>query len=189
MTSEGITELLAAWRAGDREAPNRLIPLVYEELRRLARRRLGGPDQTLQTTALVHEAYLKLAAHSELAVQDRHHFFALAAKAMRQIVVDHARKRTAGKRGGGVRAVALDDLQIPVDDCADEMLALDEALERLSTLDETLSRIVELRYFAGLSVEETADALDCSPRTVKRGWRQARAFLHHELATRRDAGT
>jgi len=139
----------------------------------------------MQTTALVHEAYLKLAKHSRLAVQDRQHFFALAAKAMRQLVVDRARRRAAVKRGGDMRVIALDDLQIPVDDRADEMLALDEALERLSTLDETQSRIVELRFFAGLSVEEIADALDCSPRTVKREWRKARAFLYHELASRR----
>jgi len=118
-------------------------------------------------------------------VQDRQHFFALAAKAMRQLVVDRARRRAAVKRGGDMRVIALDDLQIPVDDRADEMLALDEALERLSTLDETQSRIVELRFFAGLSVEEIADALDCSPRTVKREWRKARAFLYHELASRR----
>jgi RNA polymerase sigma factor (TIGR02999 family) len=183
MTDDTVTGLLAAWRAGDREAADRLMPLVYDELRRLARHRLAGPDQTLQTTALVHEAYLKLAGHSQLAVQDRHHFFALAAKAMRQLVVDHARRRAAAKRGGAVRAIALDELQIPVDDRAEEMLALDKALERLAALDETLSRIVELRYFAGLSVEETADALDCSPRTVKRDWRKARAFLYHELTT------
>jgi RNA polymerase sigma factor (TIGR02999 family) len=185
MTQEGVTQLLAAWRAGDRDAADRLMPLVYDELRRIARRRLAGSHQTLQTTALVHEAYLKLAEHSRLAVQDRQHFFALAARAMRQLVVDHARRRTAGKRGGDVRMVALDDVQVPMDDRADEMLALDEALERLSALDETLSRIVELRYFAGLSVEETADALGCSTRTVKRDWRKARAFLHHELASRR----
>jgi RNA polymerase sigma factor (TIGR02999 family) len=185
MAEEGVTELLAAWRAGDRDAAGRLMPLVYDELRRIARRRVAGPDQTLQTTGLVHEAYLKLAEHSRLAVQDRHHFFALAARAMRQLVVDHARRRAAAKRGGDVRMVALDDLPVPVDDRADEMLALDEALDRLSTLDATLSRIVELRFFAGLSVEETADALDCSTRTVKREWRKARAFLHHELASRR----
>ena len=185
MTDEGVTELLAAWRAGDRGAAGRLMPLVYDELRRIARGRLAGQDQTLQTTALVHEAYLKLAGHSRLDVLDRHHFFALAARAMRQLVVDHARRRTAQKRGGEVRMVALDDMQIPVDDRADEMLALDEALERLSALDETLGRIVELRFFAGLSVEETAQALDCSARTVKRDWRKARAFLYNELASRR----
>ena len=111
-------------------------------------------------------------------MQDRHHFFALAAKAMRQLVVDHARRRAAEKRGGDVRTIALDDLQVAVNERAEEMLALDETLERLAALDETLSRVVELRYFAGLSVEETADALDCSPRTVKREWRKARAFLY-----------
>lgn len=184
MTDDGVTELLAAWRAGDRGAVNRLMPLVYDELRRIARRHSGGPDRTLRTTALAHEAYLKLAAHSRLAVQDRQHFFAIAAKAMRQLVVDHARRRTAGKRGGDAPVLTLEDFEIPVNDRACEMLALDEALERLSALDETLSRIVELRFFAGLSVEEIATALDCSTRTVKRDWRKARAFLHRELASK-----
>lgn len=189
MADDSVTALLAAWRAGDRNAADRLMPLVYDELRRLARNRLAGPDQTLQTTALVHEAYLKLAGHSQLAVQDRHHFFALAAKAMRQLVVDHARRRAATKRGGDAPTIALDDLQVAVANRAEEMLALDEALERLAALDETLTRIVEMRFFAGLSVEETADALDCSPRTVKREWRKARAFLYHELASRGSART
>lgn len=180
-----ITELLAAWREGDREAIRELMPLVYDELRALARRQAAGGSETLRTTALVHEAYLKLARHSHLAVQDRQHFFALAAKAMRQLVVDHARRRTAVKRGGAAGAVSLDEAQIPHQARAAEIIALDEALDRLASLDEALSRVVELRFFAGLSVEETAGVLDCSPRTVKREWRKARALLHADLARSR----
>jgi len=181
VTSHSITELLAAWRGGDREAVDRLMTLVYEELRLLARRQFAGRGETLRTTALVHEAYLKLARHSHLAVQDRHHFFAVAARAMRQLVVDHARRRAAAKRGGALRPVTFDEAEIPIDEEAAEIVALDEALQRLSAVDEPLSRVVELRFFAGLSVEETADVLDRSPRSVKRDWRKARAFLYREL--------
>jgi len=180
-----ITHLLAAWRGGDRQAVDQLMPLVYEELRALARHRLrNSRDQTLQTTVLVHEVYLKLAQHSRLAVNDRQHFFALAARAMRQLTVDYARRRAAAKRGGGAELVAADDVAVPGVERADEIVALDAALERLARLDETLSRIVELRYFGGLSVEETAEVLGCSARTVKRGWRKARALLHAELTSR-----
>jgi RNA polymerase sigma factor (TIGR02999 family) len=183
-TDATITELLAAWRGGDRGAIDRLMPLVYDELRALARHRFRQRgDQTLQTTVLVHEAYLKLAQHSQLAVNDRQHFFALAAKAMRQLTVDYARRRAAAKRGGGAEVVAADDVALPGVERAEQIVALDEALERLARLDETLSRIVELRYFGGLSVEETAEVLGCSDRTVKRGWRKARALLHAELTS------
>ena len=181
-----ITSLLAAWRGGDRDAMNRLMPLVYDELRAIARGRgvRARPDDTLQTTALVHEAFLKLAGRSGLAVHDRHHFFALAARAMRQLAVDYARRQAAEKRGGGV--VGADDVdRIPAVERAPDVVALDEALERLASLDESLSRIVELRYFAGLSVEETAQVLGCSARTVKRDWRKARALLHADLTSRR----
>jgi RNA polymerase sigma factor (TIGR02999 family) len=179
-----ITELLAAWREGDRDAFHRLMPLVYQELRRMAHRQLGArDDRTLQTTAVVHELYLKLAKHSCLAVQDRHHFFAVAAAAMRQLTVDYARRRTAAKRGGHALVFAIDDRDIAVTERAAEIVALDEALDRLAMLDESLSRIVELRFFGGLSVEETADVVGCSPRTVKRHWRKARALLHAELAS------
>lgn len=177
-----VTELLAAWRDGDREAIRELMPLVYDELRALARRQAAGGSETLRTTALVHETYLKLARHSRLAVQDRRHFFALAARAMRQLVVDHARRRTAAKRGGAAGALPLDDAHIPLQARAAEIVALDAALDRLASLDDSLSRVVELRFFAGLSVEETADVLGCSPRTVKREWRKARALLHADLA-------
>jgi RNA polymerase sigma factor (TIGR02999 family) len=185
MTEEAITELLAAWRAGDRGAVERLIPLVYDELHTMARRQLRDQvGATLQTTALVHEAYLKLSRHSRLSVDDRHHFFAIAGRAMRQIVVDHARRRIAAKRGGADRALSLDDAEVSLPSRAAEIVALDEALEHLAAVDDWLSRLVELRFFAGLSVEETAEALDCSPRTIKRDWRKARAFLYRELADR-----
>ena len=178
-----ITQLLAAWRAGDPTAVNRLMPLVYGELRTIARqRRRGRGDHTLQTTALVHETYLKLSKQSHLMVHDRSHFFAVAAKAMRQITVDYARKRLSDKRGGGAAVEAIDDVDVPASETPSVIVALDAALERLAQLDELLSRIVELRYFGGLSVEETAEVLKCSPRTVKRGWRKARALLHAELA-------
>ena len=185
MNDPGVTELLAAWRNGDREAFGQLMPLVYGELRRLAGHRVGGPDRTLQTTALVHEVYLRLAAHSQLAVQDRHHFYALAARAMRQIVIDHARRRAAAKRGGIAKATTLGETVMASGTQPEELLAIDQALNRLSELDPALSRVVELRFFAGLSVEETAEALDCSPRTVKRDWRKARAFLYSQLSSGR----
>ena len=177
--SSTITNLLAAWRAGDQDALHLLMPLVYNQLRAMAHRRVRARgDGTLQTTAIVHEAYLKLARHSRLEVQDRHHFFALAAKAMRQLIVDYARKRLASKRGGQLHIVDVEDVDVPVPTRAAEIVALDHALERLAQLDGSLSRLVELRFFAGLSVEETAGVLGCSPRTVKREWRKARALIH-----------
>lgn len=173
-----ITELLTALRDGDRTALDRLFPLVYAELhdrahRQLARRR---PGDTLSTTALVHEVYLKLTDSAHQSYQDRVHFFAVASRAMRQILVDYARRMTAAKRGGGL-AVSLDPDQLGNPGRAEELLALDEALARLEGLDERLARNVEMRFFGGLSVEETAEALGVSPRTVKRDWRKARAFL------------
>jgi RNA polymerase sigma factor (TIGR02999 family) len=177
-----ISHLLAAWREGDRDAAHQLIPLVYNELHAMAHRQFRGRnDGTLQTTALVNEVYLRLAKHSCLEVEDRHHFFALAAKVMRQLIVDYARKRVSTKRGGQAAVVALEDLELPVTTRAPEIVALDHALDRLAQLDESLSRIVELRFFVGLSVEETAEVLGCSPRTVKREWRKARALLHADL--------
>jgi len=177
-----ITRLLVSWREGDGEAANQLMPLVYGELRAIARRQFRGlDDATLQPTAIVHEAFLKLERHSRLVVQDRHHFFAIAAKVMRQIVVDHARKRVANKRGGQLSMVTLDDVDVAAPTRAPDIVALDRALDRLARLDESLSRLVELRFFAGLSVEETADVLGCSSRTVKRDWRKARALIYAEL--------
>jgi len=188
-TQGEITRLLVRWRSGEAEALNRLFPLVYDGLRDLARRQLrrGGRGQTLGTTALVHEAYLKLVDHTHVELRDRGHFFSLAARAMRQIIIDDARRRMAGKRGGGERRLSLDEAALSVGDAAAEMLAVDEALKRLEALDERMGRLVELRFFGGLSVEETAESLDVSPRTVKRDWQKARAFLYRELAGAADA--
>jgi RNA polymerase sigma factor (TIGR02999 family) len=180
---DDITVLLVSLREGRRDAWNDLFPLVYEELRAIARGRMAASgEQTLGTTALVHEAYLKLFDHTRLTVNDRKHFYALAARAMRQILIDHARRRGTAKRGGGLRRIDLDDATIAVDDRAGELLALDQALQRLSTLDERMGQVVELRFFGGLSVEETAEVLGVDPRTVKRDWRKARAVLHQELS-------
>lgn len=178
----GITQLLAALREGDAEALDVLFPLVYRELREMAHRQLArGGRGTLNTTAVVHEAYLRFAERDGISPSDRIHFFALAARAMRQILIDHARRRLAKKRGGGAPHDLLDDRDIAVEARATELLDLDRALERLGVLDERLARVVELRFFSGMSVEETAEALDVAPRTVKRDWRKARAFLFREL--------
>ncbi|MGH7560896.1 MAG: sigma-70 family RNA polymerase sigma factor [Gemmatimonadales bacterium] len=173
-----ITALLAALREGDRTALDRLFPLVYGELRERAHRQLAHrrPGDTLSTTALVHEGYLKLAGSSHQSYHDRIHFFAVASRAMRQILVDYARRATAAKRDGG-RAVSLEPDRIGDPGRSEELLALDEALDSLERLDPRLARTVELRFFGGLSVEETADVMEVSPRTVKRDWRKARAFL------------
>jgi RNA polymerase sigma factor (TIGR02999 family) len=155
----------------------------YGELRRLARRQLRRlrPGQTLTTTALVHEAFVKLVKGPAKA-EDRAHFFALAARAMRQVLVDYARRRASGKRGGGVRPTTLDGDSIPVDALADEMLDIDRALTRLEALDERLARIVEWRFFGGMTEDEVADALGVTARTVRRDWQKARAFLLRELS-------
>jgi RNA polymerase sigma factor (TIGR02999 family) len=182
MDTDAITELLELWQRGDSDAARTLVPLVYQQLRGIARRQLGGkPQLTLNTTALVHEAYLKLGRPSRLSLENRNHFFAVAAKAMRQLIVDHARRRAAEKRGGQADIVTVDDTDLAVPAKAEEIIDLNAALDRLSEVDERLAHLVELRFFAGLSVEETAAALDCSPRTVKRDWRKARAFLYGEL--------
>lgn len=179
-----LEPLLAAARRGDSGAVERLVTLLYDELRRLARaqlRRQRGRAVTLQTTALAHEAFLKLAGGRELPVASRGQFFAVAARAMRQVLVDHARAAGAAKRGGGVRPLSLDEQRIGVDGQAPELLALDEALQRLGRLDDRLVRVVECRYFVGLSEEETAAALGVSRRTVQRDWLKARAWLRLEL--------
>lgn len=179
-----ITERLQVIRAGDREALNQLIPLVYERLHAMAHARLGGrrPDGTLDTTALVHEAYLRLVDQSRAEWKDRAHFFAVAATAMRQIVVDRARRRGADKRGAGVRPAIVDNETPGVDARIEEILAVDEALKALGGLSERLVKMVELRFFAGLSIEETADVLGLDPRTVNRDWRVARALLYRALS-------
>ena len=178
-----VTRILQSIERGEASATDELLPLVYAELRKLAAHKMSlqPPGQTLQATALVHEAYLKLGRPSRLGLENRNHFFAVAAKAMRQLIVDHARRRAAEKRGGQADIVTVDDTDLAVPARAEEILDLNVALDRLSEVDERLAHLVELRFFAGLSVEETAAALDCSPRTVKRDWRKARAFLYGEL--------
>jgi RNA polymerase sigma factor (TIGR02999 family) len=184
--SRSVTELLVAYRDGEADAFERLLPLVYEHLRSVARAQLrrrgyhGG--QTLSTTVLVHDAYFKLADSARLDVQDRAHFLSVAARAMRQVLVDHARRHNAQKRGGGAAHLDLDAAEIAVDDRADMLVALDEALARLATFSPRLARVVELRFFGGLTEEETARALDVTDRTVRRDWVKARAWLHAEIA-------
>ena len=179
----GVTELLADWNKGDQEALSKLIPLVYDELHKLASRHLRRErsDHTLQTTALVHEAYLKLVDQKDANWQNRAQFFAVAAQMMRRILVDYARRHLASKRGGSFYKVTLDDgLTSPAQDDA-ELLALDEALERLAALDPRQSRVVELRIFGGLTLEETAHAIKISPRTARREWSMAKAWLRKEI--------
>jgi RNA polymerase sigma factor (TIGR02999 family) len=182
-SSEEVTRLLAAWSDGDRSALDKLIPLVERELHQLAHRYLirERPDHTLQTTALVHEAYMRLVEQRRARFENRTHFFAIAARIMRRILVNHARDRAAEKRGGGVRKVSLDDAAVLSDERAEELVALDEALDTLAELDGRKARVVELRYFGGLTVEETAEVLGVHPNTVTRDWGQAKAFLHREL--------
>lgn len=163
--------------------PGDLAPLVYEELRRLARHymRSERPDHVLQATALVNEAYLRLAAMSRMRWRDRSHFFAMAATQMRRILVDHARRRAADKRGGGVHITSIGDLAAAVPDRGIDVTALDLALDQLARLDPQQARIVELRFFGGLTMDETAEALAISPATVGREWLSAKAWLHHHL--------
>ncbi|MEM6325867.1 MAG: sigma-70 family RNA polymerase sigma factor [Bacteroidota bacterium] len=180
-----VTALLAESRGGNTAANDRLLSAVYDELHRLARahRSLGQRDGTLNTTALVHEAYLKLIDGDRLPFDGRAHFFSAAARAMRQVIVDDARKRNRAKRGGGARPTSLDRVGEPMaDQPTDEILALDEALKQFETLDPRAASVVECRYFAGLTVEETAQALGISPTTVKREWAAARAWLYRALA-------
>ncbi len=178
-----VTALLERARQGDREALTTLLPLVYDELRRLARgqMRRERPGQTLSSTGLVHEAWLRVSASSHLAPQNRAHFVAIAANAMRQILVERARARHAAKRGGHRQKVTLDETSLSGEAPDVVVLAVDRALEKLAALDPDQARLVELRYFGGLSVEETAEAMGISPATVKRRWTSARAFLAAEL--------
>jgi RNA polymerase sigma factor (TIGR02999 family) len=178
-----ITRLLLSFRLGEPDAGEKLFPLIYDELRAMARRRLGSrsPGQTLDTVGLVHEAYIRLFDQTRLEWQDRKHFYSVIAMAMRQIVVDHARRRLAKKRGGGQMPMDIDIADPATDERAEEVLAVHEALDDLKALDERLARLVELRFFAGFSVEEIAEMLEVSPRTVKRDWRKARALLYEAL--------
>jgi RNA polymerase sigma factor (TIGR02999 family) len=181
--SPNVTDLLVAWRDGDRAALDRLVPLVYAELRRLAHAHLRGerPGDPLQTTALVNETYLRLVDAPRVSWQNRAHFFAVAAQIMRHVLVDAARARGAKKRGGGIRMVPLDEARAAAAAGEVDLLALDEALEALAGVDPRKARVVELRYFAGLRVEDTAEALGVSVDTVMRDWKMARLFLLREL--------
>ena len=181
--AEDMSTLLTAARRGDRHAAEELFPVLYRELRQAARGILRGwsPSHTMNSAALVNEAYLKLVGNAKLEVQDRHHFLALAAGAMRQIMVDYARARMTKKRGAGAPTVALDESRIAADRRSLEILSLDLALEALAQRSERLARLVELRFFAGLSSEDAAGVLEISKRTAMRDWRKARAFLSTQL--------
>jgi len=178
-----VTRLLAAWAKGDQTALNDLIPLVYDELHRIARRAWGEqqPYRTLQPTALINEAYLKL-ANSEIATfQDRCHFFAVSCTAMRQILVNHAKRRLSARHGGGHTRISIDEVQPAVHQEASDIVTLHEALEELHKFDPRKAKVVEMRYFGGLSIEETAEALGVSIGTVNRDWRLARSWLIREM--------
>lgn len=184
MDAQGdVTRLLAACTDGDQQALDELMPFVYAELHRIARRHWSGqpPSHTLQPTALLHEAYLKLAGRGDQTFQNRAHFFALASTAMRQILVNHAEASRATKRGGDQQTVSIDDVQPMVQREAREVLDLHDALKRLEHIDPRKSRVVELRYFGGLSIDETAEALGISTVTVTRDWQTARAWLAREI--------
>ena len=181
--SHNITHLLKEWSAGDPQALDRLTPLVYEELHHQAAHylRRERPGHTLQTSALIHEAYLRLIDAKDVHWQSRAHFFAIAANLMRRILVEHARRRDADKRGGSYVRVQFDEALAVADETDVDLLAIDEALDRLAVIDPQQARVVELRFFSGLSVEETATALGVSPKTVKRDWSVARAWLRREI--------
>ena len=181
-TPGDVTELLLAHRDGDREAFGRLLPLVYEDLRRIAHGQLRrGPYQPIDATVLVHELYLKLVDQTRTDWKDRAHFLAVSACAMRQVLIDYARHRAALKRGGGAERLTLDEGRIAVVEQAEQLIVLDDALSRLAKRNERLARVVECRFFAGLSEEETAEALGTSLRTAQRDWMRARAWLKEEL--------
>jgi RNA polymerase sigma-70 factor, ECF subfamily len=184
-SSQPVTALLERWSNGDNSARDALIPLVYDELRRIARRCLSGQssNHTLQPTALVHEAYLRLAKRDSLGWQNRAHFFAMAAQMMRQILVDHARKHAAAKRGANPVTVVIDDAAGISKAPSLDLLALEDAMQRLARLDPRQCRIVELKFFGGLSIEETAEVVNISPATTKREWATARLWLHHAMST------
>jgi RNA polymerase sigma factor (TIGR02999 family) len=179
-----VTGLLLSWRQGDAEALDRLVPLVYDELRRVARRHLQReqPGHALQATALVHEVYLRLVDVDRLTLKNRTHFFGVAAKLMRQILVDHARRQHADKRGGGATMLSVDDVSPAAQPMSVDLLALDQALEALSALDARQCGVVELRFFGGLDIEEAAEALGISPATVEREWALAKAWLYRRLS-------
>jgi len=183
-----VTTLLSAWRGGDQDAFEKLIPIVYADLRRIAARYMRSENEghTLQTTALVHEAYLRLTGERERTWENRAHFFGVAAQIMRNLLVDHARKAVTTKRGGGI-AVQLDAGAGMTEISPEDLLALNEALARLAEVDPRASRIVELRYFVGLTIEEIAEVMDASVRTVNREWKTAKTWLRAELRGRKRA--
>ena len=183
-----VSLLLSAWSDGDETAFDKLVPLVYEELHRLAHRYISRehPGNTLQTTALAHEAYLRLVDVKSVRWQDRAHFFAVAARMMRRILVDLARTRHNLKRGGGALQVSLDGVLVASPERDEDMLALDEALQRLAALNSRQSQVVELRYFGGLTDEQVGQVLKVSPRTVRSDWRLAKLWLYRELNRRVD---
>lgn len=183
-TPQNVTQLLIGWSQGDKEALDKLVPLVYDELRRQAARYLRRErvGHTLQTTALIHEAYVRLVDQKNVHWQNRAHFFGIAAQLMRRILVDHARTKKRAKRGGSDIRVSFSEATLKAKDQDLDIVALDEALERLAKLDEQQSRIVELRFFSGLTVEETAEVLSISTATVKRDWSMAKAWLHREIS-------
>ena len=184
-----VTQILLDWSRGDPEAPDKLMPLVYDELRRIASQylRRERPDHTLQPTALVHEAYLRLVDQQRVSWQNRAHFFAIAAQAMRRILVSYARQHLAAKRGGHRHRLTLDEAMGAAQQREVDLIALDEAMTNLEAIDPQQSRIIELRFFGGLSVEETAQVIGVSPATVKREWTMARAWLHRRMSATSDA--
>ncbi len=182
-TDSSITDLLLRGRPSG--AVERLVPLVYVELREMADRqlRLENPGHTLSPTALVHEAYMRLVDQTRAQWQDRAHFFAVASQAMRRVLVDHARRHHAARRGGGLQPLDVDEVEIPVQERAEVLVALDEALQRLAQIDERMAQVVELRYFGGLTEPETAEVLGVTERTVRRDWVKAKGWLLRELET------
>lgn len=182
-TSEDLTRLLSSWQAGDEKALDVLLPLVYDELRAIARAQLRreGPGHTLEATSLVNEAYLRIAGLNDMSWTDRRHFFAMSSRVMRRLLIDHARERAAQKRGGRRHSVTLEEVAVVVDGPNTELLALDEALTELEQRDPRAAKVVEMRFFVGLGVEEIAEALGLSIRSIKRDWALAKAFLHRQL--------
>ncbi len=181
--TEEITQLLATWSEGDPQALERLVPLVYPELRRMAKRQMAreNPNHTLQTSALINEAYLKLIDRQQTDWESRAHFYAVAAQVMRHILIDHARRHLYDKRGGGAQHVPLEEADIVNDRRAADLVTLDEALNALAKLDPRRSQIIELKFFAGLNADEISEVMNISPSTVQREWRAAKAWLRHTM--------
>lgn len=181
---EEITQLLLSWSTGDKTSLDRLIPLVYPELRRLARIYMGreSPAHTLQTSALINEAYMRLVDQQHVEWQNRAHFFAVASQAMRHILIDHARRHRSAKRGAGAQRVPLDEVAVIAEERATELVALDNALTKLAEIAERKSQIVEMRFFGGLTSDEIAEVMKLSPISIKREWRSAKAWLHIEIS-------